>query len=122
MMQCATPIHTAELLRRLAEDSCLVHDDVVQNDFLDSDDDADDTSADFDSPLLDGYFESVSSDRELVENFFGRVCLLWKIMHTDSEHTRRASIQRRYRRRRDARIAPDQNIRTRLSFSPSFSP
>ncbi|KAG3225264.1 hypothetical protein PC129_g4090 [Phytophthora cactorum] len=98
MMQCATPIHTAELLRRLAEDSCLVHDDVVQNDFLDSDDDADDTSADFDSPLLDGYFES------------------------DSEHTRRASIQRRYRRRRDARIAPDQNIRTRLSFSPSFSP
>ncbi|KAG3079102.1 hypothetical protein PC121_g7093 [Phytophthora cactorum] len=268
MVQCATPIHTAELLRRLAEDSCLVHDDVVQNDFLDSDDDADDTSADFDSPLLDGYFESggsdavvtltnftltefhllwahvepeltrrwasgrgrkstttvkdafmmflcvlkhygnwqkhtidfgfkvptfekmmyrileiitpvliiaficppsmatqransstfrhypyarlerliedngegtdqyqeawailadkgyqdVSSDRELVENFFGRVCLLWKIMHTDSEHTRRASIQRRYCRRRDARIAPDQNIRTRLSFSPSFSP
>ncbi|KAG2786255.1 hypothetical protein PC116_g23718 [Phytophthora cactorum] len=37
-------------------------------------------------------------------------------------HTKRASIQRRYRRRRDARIAADQNIRTRLSFSPSFSP
>ncbi|KAG2922222.1 hypothetical protein PC116_g11904 [Phytophthora cactorum] len=40
----------------------------------------------------------------------------------DRERTRRASIQRRYRRRRDARIAADQNIRTRLSFSPSFSP
>ncbi|KAG3129634.1 hypothetical protein PI126_g20876 [Phytophthora idaei] len=329
MVRSATPIHAAELLRRLAEDSALVHDDVVQNDFLDSDDDADDTSADFDSPLLDGYFESggpdavvtltnfaltefhllwahvepeltrrwasgrgrkstttvkdavmmflcvlkhngtwqkhtidfgfkaptfekmmyrvleiitpvlniafvcppsmatqransstfrhypnarvvfltnhmpgsvsditimanhskyhqrlleknnqerliedngegseqyqeawailadkgyqggasmlrvvrpkkkpcngeltadelarnarVSSDRVLVENFFGRVCLLWKIMH-NRERTRRASIQRRYRRRRDARIVPDQNIRTRLSFSPSFSP
>ncbi|KAG2789678.1 hypothetical protein Pcac1_g899 [Phytophthora cactorum] len=98
MVRSATPIHAAELLRRLAEDSALVHDDVVQNDFLDSDDDADDTSADSDSPLLDGYFES------------------------DRERTRRASIQRRYRRRRDARIAADQNIRTRLSFSPSFSP
>ncbi|KAG3103221.1 hypothetical protein PI125_g13920 [Phytophthora idaei] len=112
----------------------------------------------------------VSSDRVLIENFFGRVCLLWKITHStykwneasfdsftrtcfaltnfhgninplrvddgrfyrsvmgryasraDRERTKRASIQRRYRRRRDARIAEDQNIRTRLSFSPSFSP
>ncbi|KAG3032297.1 hypothetical protein PC123_g13563 [Phytophthora cactorum] len=40
----------------------------------------------------------------------------------DRERTKRASIQRRYRRRRDAHIAVDQNIRTRLSFSPSFSP
>ncbi|KAG2829994.1 hypothetical protein PC129_g6679 [Phytophthora cactorum] len=62
MVRSATPIHAAELLRRLAEDSALVHDDVVQNDFLDSDDDADDTSADSDSPLLDGYFESGGSD------------------------------------------------------------
>ncbi|KAG3177923.1 hypothetical protein PC128_g16653 [Phytophthora cactorum] len=112
----------------------------------------------------------VSSDRVLVENFFGRVCLLWKNMHStykwneasfdpftrtcfaltnfhaninplrvdygrfyrsimgryasmaDRERTRRASVQRRCRCRRDARIATDQNIRMRLSFSPSFSP
>ncbi|KAG3103222.1 hypothetical protein PI125_g13921 [Phytophthora idaei] len=62
MVRSATPIHAAEHLRRLAEDSALVHDDVVQEDFLDSDDDADDTSADSDSPLLDGYLESGGSD------------------------------------------------------------
>ncbi|KAG4244760.1 hypothetical protein PC116_g7421 [Phytophthora cactorum] len=89
MMQCATPIHTAELLRRLAEDSCLVHDDVVQNDFLDSDDDADDTSADFDSPLLDGYFESGGSDAVVtLTNFtLTEFHLLWA--HVEPELTRR---------------------------------
>ncbi|KAG2786256.1 hypothetical protein PC129_g19024 [Phytophthora cactorum] len=50
-VRSATPIHAAELLWHLAEDSALVHDD-----------DADDTSADSDSPLLDGYFESGGSD------------------------------------------------------------
>ncbi|KAF4036718.1 hypothetical protein GN244_ATG11430 [Phytophthora infestans] len=39
----------------------------------------------------------------------------------ERERSRRAAIQRRYRRRRDARLAADLNIRTRLSFSPSLS-
>ncbi|KAF4032949.1 hypothetical protein GN244_ATG15137 [Phytophthora infestans] len=40
----------------------------------------------------------------------------------EREHSRRASIQRHYRRRRNTRLAADQNIRTRLSLSPSLSP
>ncbi|KAF4135028.1 hypothetical protein GN958_ATG15779 [Phytophthora infestans] len=38
-----------------------------------------------------------------------------------AERSRLASIQRRYRRRRDARLPADQNVQTRLSFSPSLS-
>ncbi|KAG2939030.1 hypothetical protein PC115_g3357 [Phytophthora cactorum] len=82
---------------------------------------------------------NVSSDRVRIDNFFGRVCTLRKITHmnplrandgrfyksvmgryaamADRERTRRATTQRRYRRRREARIAVDTNIRTRLSFS-----
>ncbi|KAG3087490.1 hypothetical protein PI124_g17382 [Phytophthora idaei] len=105
-----------------------------------------------------------SPDGVLVENFFDRVCTLWKITHStfkwnesafdsftrtcfaltnfhvevnplraddcfyesvmgryaaiaDRDRARRATMQRRYCRRREARIAADTNIRTRLSFS-----
>ncbi|KAG3063169.1 hypothetical protein PC121_g12310 [Phytophthora cactorum] len=89
MVRSTTPIHVAELLRRLAEDSALVHDDVVQNDFLDSDDDADDTSADSDSPLLDDYFESGGSDAVVtLTNFtLTEFHLLWA--HVEPELTSR---------------------------------
>ncbi|KAF4030887.1 hypothetical protein GN244_ATG17301 [Phytophthora infestans] len=104
----------------------------------------------------------VSSDRVLVENFFGRnhaqhtfkwgespfdsfarMCFALTNFYTDinslraddgwfyrsvmgqyasmAERSRLASIQRRYRRRRDARLPADQNVQTRLSFSPSLS-
>ncbi|KAG2883234.1 hypothetical protein PC115_g21683 [Phytophthora cactorum] len=81
---------------------------------------------------------NISSERVRVENFFDRVCTLWKITHmnplradacfyksvmgryaaiADRDCTRRAKMQRRYCRRREARIVADTNIRTRLSFS-----
>ncbi|KAE9314333.1 hypothetical protein PR003_g19273 [Phytophthora rubi] len=56
MVRATTAIPAAELLRRLAEDNALVHDDVTQNDIIDSDDD--DATTESDSPLLDRYFES----------------------------------------------------------------
>ncbi|KAE9028603.1 hypothetical protein PF005_g2153 [Phytophthora fragariae] len=76
----------AELQRRLAEANALVHDDVTQNDIIDSDDD--DATIESDSPLLDRYFESGGSDAVVtLTNFtLTEFHLLWA--HVEPELTR----------------------------------
>ncbi|KAG2776368.1 hypothetical protein PC129_g6393 [Phytophthora cactorum] len=53
-----------------------------------------------------------ANDGRFYKSVMGRYAAM-----ADRERTRRATTQRRYRRRREARIAVDTNIRTRLSFS-----
>ncbi|GMF64764.1 unnamed protein product [Phytophthora lilii] len=50
-----TPLPAAELLRHLAEDAAVAHDDVIQHADSESDGDPDDGTVASDSPFLAGY-------------------------------------------------------------------
>ncbi|GMF23980.1 unnamed protein product [Phytophthora lilii] len=92
-----TPLPAAELLRRLAEDAAVAHDDVIQHADSESDRDPDDGTVDSDSPLLDDYFESGGSEAVVtLTNFtITEFHLLWS--HVDANLTSQW-ISRRGRR------------------------